>query len=334
MVVVTGATGHIGNVLIKNLVANGEKVRVIILKNTPTISIEGFDVERVYGDVRDKSSLEKAFEGAKTVYHLASKISILPYVDKELYSINIDGTKNVADVCLEKNIRLIYVSSVHAIMDKPEGEIDETTPMEEPLIGAYGKTKAKATKYVLSLTKNNGLNAVIVQPSGVVGPYDYLLSSMGWVIHSMARWLFFFVDAQYNFVDVRDVVDGIIRANKYGKSGERYILSGYIVKLKELKKLIDKFLKRPYMFIKMPKFLALLSARIMTPIYKYTKIVPFLTEDSIKILFSNPNIKNDKAKRELSWNIRPFEDTIKDTINWLFLNKNIWKQKTALNQSN
>lgn len=332
MVVVTGGTGHIGNVLIKNLVASGEKVRVMVLKNTPTISVDNFDIEKVEGDVRDIASLEKAFNGADVVYHLASKISILPYVDKDLYEINVNGTKNVANVCLKNNIRLIYVSSVHAIMDKPDGEIDETTPMEEPLIGAYGKTKAEATKYVLSLTQNEGLNAVIVHPSGVIGPYDYLLSNMGWVIYSMAKWMFFFIDAKYNFVDVRDVVDGIILSNKYGKSGERYILSGYILKLKELKRMIDKALKRPHIFIKMPKFLAISAASIISPIYKHTKLIPFLTKDSIKILYSNPNIKNDKAKKELLWQTRPLENTIQDTLEWLFSNENIWKYKTVLSQ--
>lgn len=323
LTVITGATGHIGNVLVRELLKNKERVRVILLKEEPTFPIDSLNVEKFYGNIVDKESLRIAFEGADTVYHLASKISILP--NENLDKVNIDGTKNVADLCLEMNIKLLYVSSVQAISVFRNREvIDENNVMDENyIIGNYGKTKAKATKYVLYLVKEKHLKAIIVHPSAVVGPNDYLFSNIGVSILAIMKGLFTLMDTECNYVDVRDAVRGIILACEKGHYGERYILSGVRVSLKEEKRLIDKTLCRPHWYINIPKFLVRFIAFVLTPLYKPLNIKPFLTTESLEILYLNPEFINNKAKNELGWSIRSFEETIKDTVYWIKNNKKL-----------
>ena len=119
MVIVTGATGHIGNILVQELLKQGEKVRVLIRPGSTELPLEGLDVEKVYGDIRNIEDLRKAFVDMEIVYHLAAIISIFPGIDPELANTNIEGTKNVGRVCVELKIpKLVYTSSVHAIADQ------------------------------------------------------------------------------------------------------------------------------------------------------------------------------------------------------------------------
>lgn len=328
MIVVTGATGHIGNVLVRELLKNGKKVRVLVRPGSTTIPIDDLDVEIVRGDIRDKESLKKAFQGAEKVFHLAAIISILPGANKELYDTNVNGTKNVCDVCLEQGIKLIYTSSVHAISNRPHGEpLTEDTPVcEKTALGKYGQTKALATNYLLDAVKNKGLNAVIVHPAGVMGPYDYMPSQMGLVINAMTTWLCMGVKGAYNFVDVRDVVQGILLADQKGTIGERYILSGHILSVGDQKKMVDKVLGRKHFFVNMPKILAYFGAYIMIPFYSLLKLEPILTPESLAILFSNADLRHDKAKTKLGYTVRPFEETIQDTIEWIHQNRYLWKK--------
>lgn len=329
MVVITGATGHIGNVLVRELLKKGEKVRVLIRPGSTEIPIEGLDVEKVYGDIRNKDELRIAFKGADTVYHLAAMISIFPGINPELAEINIEGSKNVADVCVELNIpKLVYTSSVHAIADVPHGTpITEETPIcVEKAIGKYGKTKAAATNAILDLVKNKGLNAVIVQPAGVIGPFDYMPSQLGIVYNFMINGLFMGMNGAYNFVDVRDVVNGIILAGQKGRIGERYILSGHLLSIGDKKKVIDKLLNRKHIYIAAPKWLCYVGAFFLSPFYKPFNLIPILTFESLEILFSNADLKHDKATKELGYTVRPFEQTMADIIDWTKNNKSIWKK--------
>lgn len=329
MVIVTGATGHIGNVLVRELLKKGEKVRVLIRPGSTEIPLEGLDVEKVYGDIRNIEDLRQAFVGVDKVYHLAALISIFPGINPELEDINVNGTKNVAEVCIELNIpKLVYTSSVHAIADIPHGNpITEDVPVcEDRAIGKYGKTKAKATLAVLDMVKHRNLQAVIVQPAGVIGPYDYMPSQLGFVYYMMAQGLFMGMSGAYNFVDVRDVVQGIIAAGEKGRVGERYILSGNSLTIKEKKAVIDEILGRKHFYISTPKPLCYLGAFILSPFYKPFNLIPILTNESLEILFSNADLQHQKASTELGYTVRPFKDTMKDILQWTKDNKHLWKQ--------
>ena len=178
MVIVTGATGHIGNVLVRQLLSRGADVRVVIPPFEDTASLDGLKVEMVEGDVRKIDSLIQAFKGGDVVYHLAGIISILPGKSELLYQVNVVGTRNAVEACLKTGVRrLVYTSSIHAIVGPPHGTIiDKTFPFDpDRTRGDYDRSKAQATLEVLKAVER-GLDAVIVCPTGVIGPYDYKLS--------------------------------------------------------------------------------------------------------------------------------------------------------------
>lgn len=319
MIVVTGATGHIGNVLVRELLKNGEYVRAFVYPHEDTSSLDGLVVEKFMGDVTDLSSLIEAFKGADVVYHLAGIVSISSGQKKLLNSVNAEGTKNVVKACIKAGVRrLVYTSSVHAVVEAPKGTtIDETYPFDpDRVVGDYAKSKAIASLAVLEGVKN-GLDAVIVCPSGVIGPYDYRISELGHIILDyINKRLKAYITGAYDFVDVRDVVNGMILACKKGRTGETYILSGERITIKDILNILENLtgIKKPS--FKVPLWLVKLAA-LFTPIYyKLTNTKPRFTSYSIKVLKSNCLISSDKAKRELGYSPRHISKSIEDSIKW------------------
>ena len=320
MIVVTGATGHIGNVLIRELLARGERVRAIIPPLEDTTSLEGLKIERVEGDIQNVNSLTQAFSGADVVYHLAAVISILVGNAKLLYQVNVMGTRNVVKACLKSHVpRLIYTSSIHARVEPPLGTvIDETMPFTpERIIDKYGKSKSLATLEALAGIKK-GLDVVVVCPSGVIGPYDFRPSEMGQLLIDFARRkLKTYVDGAYDFVDVRDVARGHILAFEKGKTGESYILSGERITVAELMLALEELTGVKAPRYKMPFWLARVMVIFAPLYYRLSGAKPRFTSDSIRILRSNSLISSQKARRELGYSPRPIRESIADTIQWL-----------------
>ncbi len=321
MILVTGATGHIGNVLVRKLLARGEKVRVIIPPNEDTKPIKGLKVEKVQGDLRDIDSTIKAFEGVKVVYHLAGMISILPKISNILYQVNVVGTRNVVEACFRTKVkRLVYTSSIHAFAEPPRGgKITEALPFDpSKVVGGYAKSKAIASLEVLKMVRQEGLDAVIVCPTGVIGPYDYKPSEMGQLFLDFLNGkVKAYIDGSYDFVDVRDVAMGHILACEKGKKGESYILSGEQITVKNIFLNLERVtgLRGPTM--KIPIWLAQLTAAF-TPFYYFiTNTKPRFTKYSIYLLTSNFEMSCEKAKNELGYTSRPIRQTIEDTVNWL-----------------
>ena len=319
MITVTGATGHLGNVLIRELLEKGEKIRALILPHEKVDSLSGLAIEKVPGDVCNPYSLEKAFEDAKIVFHCAGVISILPGKWKWLYRVNVQGTKNVIDACIKKKVkRLIYTSSIHALAELPQGElIDESTSFNpDQVLGDYSKSKALATLEVLKGIKQ-GLDAVIICPSGIIGPYDYRLSEMGRLVLNYSQGkIKAYIDGTYDFVDVRDVAKGHILASEKGKKGECYILSGNQIKVYELFQILEKLsgIKAPA--FKMPYQLAKIAAFFNVLFCTIVKNQPLFTPFSIKVLKSNSLISNRKAVNELGYSSRSLNKSISDTFQW------------------
>jgi len=319
MIVVTGATGHIGNVLVRELLARGERVRTIIPLFEDTTPLDGLDVEKVEGDVRELDSLVQASRGADVVYHLAGIISILPGKTELLYQVNVMGTRNVVEACLKAHVRrLIYTSSIHAMAEPPHGTvIDETMPFApDRAIGEYGKSKAQASLGVLEGVEK-GLDAVLVCPTGVIGPYDFKLSEMGQLFIDFARSkLNTYVDGAYDFVDVRDVVTGLILALEKGKSGESYILSGERITVAKLTSILEEVTGVKAPRFKIPMRLAKVMVIFTSLYYRLTNTKPRFTKDSLCILRSNSFISSEKASHLLGYSHRPIRETIVDTIQW------------------
>jgi dihydroflavonol-4-reductase len=318
MWLVTGATGHIGNVLVRKLLGRGEKVRALILRNESREPLKGLDVETVEGDVLDLDSLFEPLRGVRGVFHLAGVISIMPGPNPFVRKVNVDGTKNILRAAQETGVeKIVYTSSIHAIKRVEEGIIDENLPydMENPY-GAYDRSKAEATLEVMNAARA-GLNAVVACPTGVIGPYDYRGSMMGAVIHDAAiAKPSFYVDGAYDFVDVRDVADGLIAAAEKGRRGESYILSGHKISVRYLLETVREVTGRSFFQMKIPFDLAKFAAMFTPMYYRLANATPRFTPYSLEVLQSNSNISHDKATRELGHRPRTVFETITDTVKW------------------
>jgi len=319
MILVTGATGHLGNVLIRKLLKDKQKeIRVLVLPGEDYSILEDFDLEIYTGDICDLNSLLPAFEGVETVYHLAGKVSIKDF-DPTLKAINLDGTKNIIKACLDNQIkRLVYVSTVHVFVPDVINEITENNPiLIQELRGEYSKTKAMATLEVIRASQWD-LEAVIVYPSGIIGPYDFKVSPMSrLIIDHIKGKLMCSVEGSYDFVDVRDVADGIIKAAQYGQKGEGYILSGQNITINEIFKIIDNLKKPFFKTFNLPMWMAKIGIPFS---HTYNKIVGcenLLTRYALYTLNTHTKFSNKKAKVNLGYQTRSIKTTLADTVQWL-----------------
>lgn len=322
MWLVTGATGHIGNVLVRKLIERGQKVRALILPNECQDSVRGLDIEAVEGDVLNVDSLYRSMTGVQGVFHLAGVISIMPGSNDIVQKVNIEGTRNILGVAKELNIeKFVYTSSIHAIKRIAEGVIDETLPYDpDNPYGEYDRAKAEATLEVQQAAQA-GLEAVIGCPTGVIGPYDFRGSLMGGVIHEAAvSRPTLYVDGAYDFVDVRDVADGLIAAAEKGRRGESYILSGHKISVRYLLETVREITGKRFFKLKIPFDLAKFAALFTPMYYSHARVTPRFTPYSLEVLRSNANISHAKATRELDYKPRPLYDSIRDAVKW-FLEK-------------
>ena len=317
---VTGATGHIGNVLVRELVARGERVRALLFPGEDRRPLEGLAVEIVEGDVLDSNMLRRAMRGARRVFHLAGIISIMPGKQETMRQVNVEGTKNVIAACREAHVeRLIYTSSIHAIAAAPEGQvIDESLPFDPNRAwGGYDKTKAEASRAVQHAVQE-GLDAVIVCPTGVIGPHDYRGSMFGeFLMDCASPRPHMYIDGAYDFVDVRDVARGHILAAERGRCGEAYILSGGRITVRQIIEAVEDFTGRFRPKFKVPVWLVK-TLSYFTPVwYRAAKRTPRFTPYSIHTVLSNSHISADKARRELGYKSRPLVQSIADAVAWM-----------------
>ena len=320
MIVVTGAPGHLGNNLVRLLLERGEVVRAMVLKGESLASLKGLPVEVVEGDVRDPSSLDRAFEGADTVFHMASIISLLPGRTELLEQVNVRGARNVAESCLRMGVRrLVHTSSIHALVEPPHGTgIDESVGCDPARMSMeYAKTKARGTLEVLDVVRR-GLDAVVVFPSGVIGPYDFKPSEAGQMILNFMRGrLPATVTGGYNFVDVRDVAKGHLLAAEKGRRGEGYILAGEWISVTDVLREVSLVVGRPVPRLSVSPRFALSAARCLTWFSAKTGKKPLFSVDMIEALLSNSQVASDKARSELGYTARPIRESIRDTVQWL-----------------
>lgn len=320
MILVTGATGHIGNVLVRQLSARNLPLRGLILPGEDTTPLEGQNIDLIEGDVLDYPSLLSAFEGVDVVYHLAGLITIMPGDDPLVKLVNIQGTRNVIQAVKDTGVRrLIYTSSIHALRRIPHGlTIDEEIPFDNQYaISAYDFSKASASIEILKAAQK-GMNAVIACPTGVIGPYDFKGSEMGnLILDCLDNKVQIYFDGAYDFVDVRDVAHGLTLIAEYGRCGETYILSGDWITVIDLLRSIQAVSNRTLAKIKIPLNIARMIAKIAPHYYNITKKKPRFTLYSIETLVSNSNISNSKAKNELGYSPRPIIESIEDSVVWL-----------------
>lgn len=333
MNLVTGGAGHLGNVLVRELLTKGEPVRVLILPGEDTESLRGLPVEMVDGNVLDVDTLMHAMTDVDVVFHLAGLVSITEDKSDLLQRVNVDGTRNVIDAAMRMHVKqLLYTSSIHALERPAVG-----VPINEALsfdpnnpAGPYDRTKAQASLLVQHAARE-GLDTRIICPTGVVGPYDYRRSEMGELFLSwMQKRLNVLVDGAFDFVDVRDVAKGQILARDRGKSGETYILGGTRIELTLLHQLVQKVAGKKTRLITFPLPIAMIVAPMAELYYKLTKTKPRFTRYSIETVVSNSEISSEKAKRELGYQPMTLVTSVVDTVAWWLENLGITKQSLRL----
>ena len=314
--IITGAAGHLASTIIKYLRDTDCLIRGLIL---PSESGED-DRQITYykGDITKVESLEEIFSDLECneviVIHAAGIISIGNEVTPLLYNVNVKGTKNIIEQCM----RLVYVSSVHAIPETDEkATISETVKFSKDTVtGAYAATKAEATEAVLDAVKN-GLDAVVVHPSGIVGPYD---SGNNHIVQLISMCISGKLPAGviggYDFVDVRDVAKGCLEAAEHGTKGSCYILSNRYFTVKELLECVRKTTGGRKK-VCLPIGLARAFVPVFEWIAKVTHTRPLYTKYALYTISSNGHFTHDKATAELGYHPRDMQTTVADTISWL-----------------
>ncbi|MEG1557874.1 MAG: SDR family NAD(P)-dependent oxidoreductase [Oscillospiraceae bacterium] len=320
---VTGAAGHLGNTVVRKLLDSGKKVRALVLANDKAAELLPKEVDVFEGNVTDKDSLRAFFDvgGSEAiVIHCAGIVSIVSKFDQRVYNVNVNGTKNIVELCLENKVKkLVHVSSVHAIPEQAPGqvmtEISDFDP--EKVVGLYAKTKAEATAYVLAAC-DRGLNASVVHPSGISGPGD---SGRGHITQLLIDYckgtLTAGVHGGYDFVDVRDVADGVISCCERGRQKECYILANKYFSVEDLFLIFHRITGKHLIKTIIPMWFAKGTACLAEIYYKIRRQPPLYTAYSLYTLSSNSRFSSEKAQRELGYKNRPFDDTIKDTYEWL-----------------
>jgi dihydroflavonol-4-reductase len=316
-VAVTGASGHVGNAICKQLINDGITIKALL--HTDEDDLIKPEIEVVKGNILDKNSLLTLCKDVDVVFHLAAKISIDPKERKEVFDVNVNGTRNIVEACKEQKVeRFIHFSSIHTYDHHPLDEmLDETRPFLENTSMAYEQSKIAGEKIVRQAVEN-GLDAVYIAPTAIVGPYDYRPSLLGQaLIKIYNNKIPMLVEGGYDWVDVRDVANGAISAAKNGKSGEKYILSGSWYSLVDLSKKISEVTDRKTPTFKAPSILTKVGLPFIQAYAALMNEHPLYTSESLDILKnSNRFISNAKAKKELGYNTRDIKETIKDTFEW------------------
>ena len=315
---VTGATGFLGRAVAERLVRRRAQVYALVLQNDPYINLLPKEVHTVIGDVCAKNSLADFFKDADSrtcVIHCAGIVSVASRPGPRLYQVNVGGTWRVLRQCMEHDVgKMVYVSSVHAIPEKPKGcIITEDCEFSPGLVdGDYAKSKATATELVFAAAER-GLNASIVFPSGIIGPGDLQGGSFTSMAKSfLAGKLPLAVRGGYDFVDVRDVANGLLACSESGELGKGYILSGHYVTIRKMLQLVGKTAKLKYRPICLPLGLAKLAA----PYYERRSLKDrkplFYTPYSVSVLASNGRFSHAAASERFAYQPRPLEQTLRD----------------------
>lgn len=320
LTLVTGGAGFVGNNLVRQLLELGRTVRVLV-RHDDNRSLRDLNVETVIGDVLQPAHLQTAMAGVSSVFHLAGAISIDGQLDDEMRRVNIEGTANVVDACLNAKIeRLVHFSSIHAHSYLPKDQpVDENRPLaiDPKQHLAYDESKAAGELAVQSGIQK-GLNAVILNPVGIFGPNDYQPSPSGEFLQQlMHRKLPGLVQAGYYWVDVRDVAVAAIAAETRGRAGEKFILCGEYADFKTIASWVHATCGSRPPLLNFPVRLARLAAPFVVWYSKLLGQRPLVTPESIEIVTCHQNVVTRKAAEVLGFQFRPLKETISDTVRWL-----------------
>ncbi|RZO85674.1 MAG: NAD-dependent epimerase/dehydratase family protein [Oceanococcus sp.] len=315
-VTVTGGGGRLGCALVRTLLENGLKVRVLEPASALPASLAGLNVELFSGSVLDPAAVAKAIEGASVVYHLAAKIDLDRDLDGSVYAVNVEGTRQVAEACLARDLRLVHCSSHHALDLEPLSEpLDESRPLAVDHKCTYHRSKARAEQLVHELIRERALNAVVVNPGTLVGPLDFEPSLFGQgmldLYHGKLPAL---LNIATDCADVRDVAQAIMVAAQRGRTGERYLLSGKPLHMREIAALWSDITgcQTPAVFL--PRWFGWFIVPFTVGAARIKREKPLFTPNMLRASVANDSVCCDKAARELDYQPRPVEDSLRDAF--------------------
>ncbi len=314
---VTGAAGMVGANLVRRLLEDGHEIRGLVYGDRR--ALDGLDIEQVECDVRDYDALRNGLEGCDRVYHLAAVITSADRSDPLAEDINTNGPRNVAKACMELGVeRLLHCSSIHALRPNDDRSIvDENRPLSlHPEAFPYDRSKATGHTIVLDAVKE-GLNAVIVHPTAVIGPFDYGLSSTaGGLVDFVNGKVPAMPNGGFDFVDARDVVNGMVAAMENGRTGENYLLGGRYYDMTELCTILaDVVGCNPPRFT-IPIWVMRAIAAVLRLKPQRPGEVAIVTRFTVDSIINYREVSHEKAAKELGYTARPIEETLRDTFDW------------------
>ena len=322
---ITGAAGFVGSAVLRELLKKGHKVKALVRQSSVLDNLKNLDVEIVYGDLKDRDSLKKSLKDCKYLFHVAADYRLWVPRPEEIYQNNVTGTENLMEEALNSQIeKVVYTSSV-AVLGKPiNGDIaNEKTPVSvSKMIGHYKKSKFLAEEKVKELYKTKKLPVIIVNPAAPVGPRDIKPTPTGKMILDAAmKKIPAYLDTGLNIVHVEDVAKGHIQAFNKGKLGERYILGGENLTLKEMLEMISILCGNNPPKIRLPRkplypigYLFEIFARL------FNIKNPMLTVDMIRMAEKKMFFSSEKAKKELNYKYKSAKNALKDAIQWFIDN--------------
>ena len=316
---VTGATGFLGSHVARQLAGSGEQVRVLVRPTSDTQAIEGFDTERFIGDLRDVSSLERALAGVTRVFHVAADYRLWARNPQEIFESNVTGTRNLLEAARRAGVeRFVYTSTVATIAVPREGRLpDESTQSSvDEMIGHYKRSKFEAEQCAMRAAES-GLPVVIVNPTTPVGPGDWKPTPTGKIIVDFLNGRMpGYVDTGLNFVPVEDCATGHLLAAERGRVGERYILGGRNLTLKEVLDMLAAIsgLRAPRW--KFPHALAYVAACVDTVVSGALGREPRIPLEGVRMARHKMFVDTSKATNELGFSHGPIEGALERTVRW------------------
>jgi len=320
MILITGASGFVGAAVARRLVQDGHEVRALVRPTSPRRNLDGLKLDIVEGDLLDGRSIERAVAGARYIFHVAADYRLWALKPETIVHTNVEGTRLLMAAARRAGVeRIVYTSSVATLACRADGgDSDESFPLDPAAaVGAYKYSKVIAERLVLSLVAEAGLPAVIVNPSTPIGPGDVRPTPTGRIIvEAAAGRMPAFVDTGLNLVHVDDVAAGHLAALQHGRIGERYILGGQNVLLRDMLREIARQVGRAPPKVRLPRLAIFPIAYAAEAVAAFTGREPFVTTTGLRLAKDRMFFSSAKAERELGYRPRPYQEAIADAISW------------------
>jgi len=318
-VLVTGATGFLGANLVRTLLADGRRVRVLVRRTSGLHALDGCPVERVSGDLLDRESLDRAVDGCQLVFHVAADYRLWVPNPAVLYRNNVDGTRNMMEACARAAVeRVVYTSSVGTLGIPPDGRPGtEATPVGlRDMIGPYKRSKFLAER-VTEEYAARGLPVVIVNPSNPIGPWEVKPTPTGQMIVDFLKGrMFGCLDTGLNLVHVDDVVRGHVLAAEKGRVGEKYILGNRNCSLAELFEMLAQATGVAAPRFRVPYRLIWMAALVSEGHARVTRRPPRVPLTGVRMARKHMYFSAAKAVRELGLPQTPIDRALRDAVGW------------------